>query len=171
MISYRNAVNTDGRALDAMARRVWLATFGHSAPAKDIEAYVALAYGTGGALLRHLADPAYDFQIALKNGKVIGYCKLGPTFFDGEIPTEGTVHLHQLYVDPAEHGSGVAVRLLDWAKDLARRRGKQALVLTVWENNDRAKAFYAKHGFVPVGDYAFKTGGQIDRDVIMRLDL
>jgi ribosomal protein S18 acetylase RimI-like enzyme len=171
MIDYRNAVNTDGAALDAMARRVWLATFAHSAPPVDIEAYVSVAYGPQGTLLRHLADPAYDFQIALKDGVVVGYCKIGPSFFDGEVPTEGTIHLHQLYVDPAEHGSGIAVTLLEWAKDMARRRGRQAIVLTVWEHNDRARAFYVKHGFVHIGDYAFKTGSQIDCDMIMRLDL
>ena len=171
MIDYRNAVSTDGAALDAMARRVWLATFAHSAPKADIDAYVANAYGEKGLLRRHLADPANDFQIALKQGAVVGYCKLGPTFFDGEIPTDGTVHLHQLYVDPAEHGSGVAATLLGWAADTARRRGATALVLTVWEENLRARAFYEKHGFIHVGDYAFKTGSQIDRDMIMRLAL
>lgn len=171
MIDYRNAVSTDGEALDAMARRVWLATFGHSAPASDIDAYVAQAYGPAGTLRRHLADPAYDFQIALEGGAVIGYCKVGPTFFTGEVPIEGTLHLHQLYVDPAAHGSGVAAHLLDWACGLARRRGLQAIVLTVWEENHRARAFYAKHGFAHIGDYAFKTGGQIDRDLIMRRDL
>lgn len=171
MIDYRNAVNTDGAALDMMARRVWLATFAHSAPPSDIDAYVANAYGPEGTLRRHLADPAYDFQIALKDGAVIGYCKLGPTFFDGEVPTDGTVHLHQLYVDPAEHGSGVAATLLHWACDLARRRGAVAIQLTVWEENHRARAFYEKHSFRHIGDYAFKTGSQIDRDMIMRLDL
>lgn len=171
MIDYRNAVNTDGEALDAMARRVWLATFGHSAPPGDIDAYVAHAYGADGLLRRHLADPAYDFQLALEGGVVVGYCKVGPTFFNGEVPTEGTLHLHQLYVDPAAHGSGVAAHLLDWACSVARRRNRQAILLTVWEENHRARAFYAKHGFVHIGDYAFKTGDQIDRDLIMRLDL
>lgn len=171
MIDYRNAVNTDGAALDAMARRVWLATFAHSAPAKDIEAYVAHAYGPQGMLRRHLADPAYDFQIALKQGLVVGYCKVGPTFFQDEVPTEGTLHLHQLYVDPAEHGNGVAAHLLEWSFAVARRRGKGAILLSVWEENHRALAFYVKHGFVHVGDYAFKTGGQIDRDLIMRRQL
>jgi len=171
MIDYRNAVATDGAAIDNMARRVWIATFGHSAPRNDIEAYVANAYGPQGALRRHLANPAYDFRVALKAGEVVGYCKLGPTFFDGEVPTENTVHLHQLYVDPALHGAGVAVDLLEWAKGFARRRGAQALLLTVWEENARARAFYEKHGFVAIGDYAFRTGEQIDHDIIMRLDL
>lgn len=171
MIAYRSAVATDGEAIDAMGRRVWLATFGHSAPASDIQAYVDAAYGPDGALRRHLADPAFDWRVAVDDGDVIGYCKLGPTFFQGEVPTDGAVHLHQLYVDPARHGGGVAAALLEWAKDHSRRRGATALLLTVWEENARARRFYEKHGFVHVADYAFHTGSQVDRDLIMRLEL
>ena len=171
MIAYRNAVNTDAAALDEMARRVWIATFGHSAPAKDIQAYVDVAYGPKGTLRRHLADPAFDFHVAVANGIVVGYCKLGPTFLTDEAETAGLIHLHQLYVDPAQHGAGVADALLDWAKDFARRHGAKGLILTVWEENHRARRFYEKHGFVHVGDYAFRTGSQIDRDLIVRLTL
>lgn len=171
MIDYRPATPADGAAIDEMARRVWLATFEHSAPPADIAAYVAQSYGADGTLRRHLADPAYTFQLATSDGAVAGYCKLGPTFFTGEVPTHGAVHLHQLYVDTAHHGGGVAAALLDWAKQHARAQGASALLLTVWEENQRARRFYEKHGFVHVGDYAFQTGTQIDRDMIMRLAL
>ncbi|WP_296222227.1 GNAT family N-acetyltransferase [Sphingomonas panaciterrae] len=171
MIDYRPATPADAEPLDTMARAVWLATFGHSAPADDIAAYVAQHYGAAGTLRRQLLDPAFDFQLAVDGAAVVGYCKLGPTFFAGEVPTDDALHLHQLYVDPARHGSGVAARLLDWAYDVARSREKSAVLLTVWEENGRARAFYAKHGFVHVGDYAFQTGSQIDRDLIMRREL
>ena len=168
MITYRPATPADAEPLDTMARHVWLETFGHSAPPADIDAYVAQHYGPSGTLRRQLADPAFDFQLAVRGEAVVGYCKLGPTFFSGEVPADDALHLHQLYVDPAQHGSGVAAQLLQWSYDVAHARGKEAILLTVWEENLRARAFYAKHGFVHVGDYAFQTGSQIDRDLIMR---
>lgn len=171
MIACRDAQPGDADALDEMARRVWLATFGHSAPAQDIRAYVDAAYGPQGALRRHLADPAYDFHVAIADAALVGYGKVGPTFLTDEADTTGLVHLHQLYVDPAQHGAGVGDALLGWAKDLARRRDAAGLILTVWEENHRARRFYDRHGFVHVGDYAFRTGDQIDRDLIMRLTL
>lgn len=171
MIDYRPATLADGPALDAMARRVWLATFAGTAPEADLQAYVAKAYGPGGTLLRHLADPAYTFQLAADGDAVAGYCKLGPTFFTDEVPTEGTTHLHQLYVEPAHHGAGIAAVLMDWATAQARAAGSRALLLTVFEDNHRALRFYRKHGFEHIGDYAFQTGSQVDRDLIMRLAL
>lgn len=171
MIEYRDATTDDGADVDALGSRVWLATFGRSTAPESVADYLATAYGERGALRRHLADPAYRFRVAARDGAVIGYCKLGPGFFDGEVPIDGALQLHQLYVDPAAHGTGVAAELLEWAKDHARATGHDALLLTVWEGNHRAQRFYAKHGFVHVGDYAFRVGAQIDRDLIMRLAL
>lgn len=171
MIDYRSAVATDAAAVDDMARRVWVATFGHSAAPHDIDAYLASAYGPSGHLRRDLADPRFDFRIALEDGVVIGYCKIGPPVFTDEVESAGTVQLHQLYVEPAHHGHGVAATLLDWAIAHARRDGATGLLLTVWEENARAQRFYVKHGFRHVGDYAFRTGSQIDRDLILRHDL
>lgn len=171
MIAYRDATAADWAAVDAMAARVWRETFGHSLKPADIDAYLRRAYGADGLLRRHLADPAYAFRLALQDDAVVGYCKLGPSFFTDEVPVGDATQLHQLYLDSATHGTGVAQVLLDWAKDQARRNGHDALLLTVWEENHRAMRFYQKHGFVHVGDYAFAVGDQIDRDLIMRLAL
>ena len=46
-----------------------------------------------------------------------------------------------------------------------------SLLLTVWEENHRAKRFYERHGFEHVGDYAFAFGEKVDRDLVMRLAL
>ena len=171
MIVYRDAMPDDGPALDAMARGVWLATFAHSAPAADIDAYVADAFGAGGALIRDLPDPAYDYRVALSEGRPIGYAKMSAPIFTDEVDATGAYQLRQLYVDGGFHGQGVAPALLDWSRRIAQARGATSLLLTVWEENARARRFYEKHGFVHVGDYAFQTGTQIDRDLIMRLPL
>jgi diamine N-acetyltransferase len=167
VLVYRPATPADGPLLDAMARAVWLETFGHSAPAADIAAYVAGAYGPAGKLLRHLADPAYAFYLAVEDGAVAGYAKIGPTFFVDEVPTAGAAHLHQIYVAAPWRGRGVAQALMAWSEERARAGGATRLLLTVWEENARALAFYRRRGFVHVGDYAFQTGGQVDRDLIL----
>ncbi|GAA3260048.1 hypothetical protein GCM10020258_22280 [Sphingomonas yabuuchiae] len=45
------------------------------------------------------------------------------------------------------------------------------MILSVYVDNHRAKAFYARYGFVDVGRYDFPVGGTIDEDRIMRLSL
>ena len=171
MIVYRDALPDDGPAIDAMARRVWLATFGHSAPPADIARYLAEAFGEHGALIRDLPDPAFDYRVALSEGAVIGYAKMSAPIFTDEVDASDAHQLRQLYVDAGFHGHGVAQALLDWSRRIARSRGASNLLLTVWEENARARRFYEKHGFAHVGDYAFHTGTQVDRDLIMRLPL
>jgi ribosomal protein S18 acetylase RimI-like enzyme len=171
MIEYRDARPEDGPELDAMARAVWLETFGHSGSAEDIAAYLAKAYGPTGDLIRHLSEPAHRFRLATANQAIIGYAKLSlPWLPEGTFGPKAR-QLSQLYVASAQRGSGVAHTLMDWSVNTARTEGADELLLTVWEHNPRAQRFYEKIGFVHVGDYAFPMGEQIDRDLIMRLAL
>jgi ribosomal protein S18 acetylase RimI-like enzyme len=74
----------------------------------------------------------------------------------------------QLYVRSEHHGTGIARQLMDWGIDEARRRGAEALYLTVFIDNHRARRFYDRYGFEDVGRYAFMVGEQADEDIIMR---
>ena len=171
MIVYRDAELADGPALDAMAREIWIATFAHTAPAADIAAYVATAYGPDGALLRDLRDPAIHFRLAVEDDRIVGYAKLSRPWVVEAASQPHALQLSQLYVVADRHGHGIAQALMDWTIDTARGRGAPALFLTVFEHNPRARRFYDRYGFVHVGDYAFHTGTQIDRDEVMRLTL
>lgn len=171
MTNYRDATPDDGPALDTMAKKIWLETFEHSASAEDIALYVAEAYGPKGKLIRDLADSAQHFRIAVVDDAIVGYAKLSPLWLKEPAILPGAVQLSQLYVASQWHGGGIAQALMTWSIDEARRRGAPALVLTVWEENHRAKRFYDRHGFVHIADYAYPTGNQIDRDLIMQLVL
>ncbi len=171
MIAYDDAAPADGPELDAMARAVWLETFGHSGSAEDIAAYLAKAYGPTGDLIRHLSDPAHRFRLARADGAIVGYAKLSVPWLPAGTFGPRARQLSQLYVTSEHRGAGVAGALMDWSISTARQHGADELLLTVWEHNPRAKRFYEKLGFVHVGDYDFPMGEQIDRDLIMRLPL
>lgn len=171
MIRYRDADPADGPAIDAMGRAVWIETFGHSVSAEDMALYLSEAYGPGGTLRRDLADPAHRFRLACAGPAIVGYAKLSDPWLPAGTFGPRAKQLSQLYVVAAQRGAGVAQALMDWAIATARAGGADELVLTVWEENPRAQRFYDRQGFVYVADYAFKTGNQIDRDLIMRLAL
>ncbi|WP_374942573.1 GNAT family N-acetyltransferase [Sphingomonas sp.] len=170
-ITYRDARPADGPLLDAMARRIWVETFQHSCSAGDMALYLDGAYGSRGTLLRDLADHAHRFHLALAGEAIAAYAKLSPLWLDEAIVGAHAVQLSQLYVATPWHGAGIAQALMAWVIDTARRADAASLVLTVWEENARARRFYERYGFVQVGDYAFQTGRQVDRDLIMRLAL
>lgn len=171
MIGYGDGTPADGPELDAMAREIWVETFEHSASPANIALYLAEAYGPKGQLIRDLADPAHHFRLARADKAIIGFAKLSPPFLPDETQTAGALQLSQLYVVRDLHGRGVADELMRWTIDTARAREATALLLTVWEENARALRFYQRRGFAHIGDYAFRTGEQIDRDLIMRLAL
>lgn len=60
---------------------------------------------------------------------------------------------------------------MDWTIATARARGASELILSVYVDNHRAKAFYTRYGFVDIGRYDFPVGDTIDEDRIMRLSL
>jgi len=168
-ITYDTPALHDADALDSMARETWTRTFGHGYTPADLEAYLTQAYGPSGRLRAHLADPAVTWQVARAQGQIIGYAKLVPPWLEEAGPRDA--QLGQLYIAYDWHGRGVAQALMDWSIATARSRGAPAMLLTVFEENHRAIAFYAKYGFVHIGDYPFPVGDKIDRDLIMRLEL
>jgi RimJ/RimL family protein N-acetyltransferase len=56
---------------------------------------------------------------------------------------------------------------MDWALEEAARRGATRIYLTVFIENHRARRFYDRYGFVPVGRYDFMVGSHADEDIIM----
>ena len=57
------------------------------------------------------------------------------------------------------------------ALDIAQAENCTAVVLGVWEHNERAKAFYQRFGFREIGEVAFKLGNDVQRDLILRKGL
>jgi ribosomal protein S18 acetylase RimI-like enzyme len=168
-ITYDAPTLHDADALDAMAQETWLKTFGDGYTPADLEAYLTQAYGPAGRLRAHLADPDVTWRVARAEGQIVGYAKLVPPWLEEAGPQDA--QLGQLYIAYDWHGRGIAQALMDWSLATARARNAPALLLTVFEENARAIAFYAKYGFVHIGDYAFPVGSKIDRDLIMKLDL
>lgn len=52
-----------------------------------------------------------------------------------------------LAVTEAAEGQGVAAQLMRAAEDWARQQGFRLICLDVFANNQRARAFYARHGY------------------------
>lgn len=165
MIAYRDAAPADAAALDALFDSVFCDTFAHLYRPEDLAAFLS-SFGVAD-WERQLRDPSFAVRIAEVDGVPAGYVKIGPMKLPVE-PGDSAMLLDQLYVRGEHHGSGIARQLMDWAIGEARRRGAEALYLTVFIENHRARRFYDLYGFEDVGRYAFMVGNQADEDVIMR---
>jgi diamine N-acetyltransferase len=164
-LTYRDATPADAAALDRIFDTSFCDTFAHLYRSEDLETFLA-SFGVEDWEAQ-LADPAFACRIAEVDGVPVGYVKIGPL----KLPVEANgpaLLLDQLYVLKEHHGAGIARILMDWALDEAAKRGATQLFLTVYVDNHRARRFYDRYGFEPVGCYAFMVGSHADEDIIMR---
>lgn len=168
MITYRDATLDDAQAVDALFRQGFIDTFGHIYDPKDLAAF--FAGFTQEAWRREIADPDFAFHLAEDDGVLAGYAKISSVTLPVE-PSGPAAELRQLYVLKRWHGGGIARVLMDWVIAEARGRGAEALYLSVFTDNHRARSFYARYGFEAVGPYVFMVGSHEDQDIIMRLKL
>jgi len=169
MIQYRDARTIDGPALAAMARESFTETFGTLYDPKDLGAFLDEAFGPNG-LPSQLSDPDITIRLALDDGKIVGFVKMGPVTFPGEWRPDA-IELYQFYVLSPWHGTGVAQEMMAWALDHARSHGAREVILSVYVDNHRAHRFYERYGFRDIGRIAFRVGTTVDDDNLMRLVL
>jgi GNAT superfamily N-acetyltransferase len=159
------------RRLPPVARAIFTETFGHLYESAPFEAFCDDVYGPGGSMEAALADPAIYWRVASIGGDPIGYAKLRPLAAPAPAPLPGAMELQQIYVRHEWHSTGIAEELMRWAIATAQECGAPELYLTVFDHNERAKRFYARHGFVDVGRCTFTLGERTDEDRVWRRDM
>ena len=167
-VAFRPAGHEDLPAIDALFRQSFRDTFAHLYDPADLAIF--MEQFTPEAWAAEYDDSGHAFLVAEADDRIIGYCKIGPMSVP-VTPTRSAIELKQIYFDHAWLGRGLSRPMMDWAIEEARRRGAEEIYLTVYTDNDRARALYRRYGFVEVGPYAFMVGNHADEDIIMRLDL
>jgi GNAT superfamily N-acetyltransferase len=85
--------------------------------------------------------------VAVEEGRLVGFV----TVVDDEI--------EQMYVDGGSRGSGVAAALLAEGERRVREAGHGRAWLAVVAGNERARRFYAKHGWTDEGPFDHQAPG------------
>jgi ribosomal protein S18 acetylase RimI-like enzyme len=163
----RRATREDAAEIAHLAEATFTETFGHLYPPEDLAAYVA-SICTAEVCLAALADPRMAYWLAGAEGEpavgfaLAGYCKLPVERLE---PNAG--ELRQLYVRSAYQNRGLGARLFEAALQWLDAR-YSPLYIGVWSANRGAQRFYARYGFVQVGEYGFAVGKTVDRELILR---
>ena len=149
-----------------------------------MDAFAALI--PGEALLAHcrnkhvtegyetlFAEPqtrAWLAEIAATGGPV-GYAMVTSPEFPEGLVQAGDLELRRIYLLSRFHGSGAGRQMMDAAIAHARGQGASGLLLGVHPENQRALAFYRRHGFRVVGGRRFQVGSAVFEDPVLRLAL
>jgi GNAT superfamily N-acetyltransferase len=101
-----------------------------------------------------IADPGFWGELASEEQTLVGHATFIPatrhSFRAASDPS--LAHLGHLFVKPPYWGSGIATQLLDHATSAAASRGFAAMRLFVPTGQARARRFYAREGFIAVGE-------------------
>lgn len=170
-VTVRRAKPADAEALARVAAATFPLACPPEMPASDIAEFVRenLSLERFRAYLKDRTRWLFVAEVA---GAVVGYTMSvegEPSDPDvaEEIPTRPTAELSKCYVLPEHHRSGAAGALMAATLDAARERGLAGIWLGVNDRNERAKRFYAKHGFTRVGGRTFAVGGRCECDDVM----
>jgi ribosomal protein S18 acetylase RimI-like enzyme len=172
-ISIAKANLATATRLAALGSQTFSETFAADNTPEDMAAYLAENYGPE-IQLNELQQPRYTFLLAEMQGELVGFAKVWRDSSLGLATGEsasGRLEVKQLYVVEDWIGTGLGAALMRRILDLAQAENCTAIVLGVWECNERAKAFYQRFGFREVGELAFTLGTDIQRDLILRKGL
>lgn len=158
--------------LAELGRQTFVETFAASNTPADMAAYLAETYNPA-LQLAQLQDPAITFLLAEMQGQAVGYAQVVRNSRLGlPVAKEANqLELKQLYVLEDWTGTGLGGALMRRVLELAQADGCTAVVLGVWEHNERAKAFYQRFGFKEIGEHEFCLGQDVQRDLILRKGL
>lgn len=166
-IVIRRATPADAEALAAFAAACFHASYAAQNTPDNMAAYLAHAF-TVPKTRAELAEPGVSVLVAERAGTFAAYAIVArhdraPECVTGPAPVE----LRRFYVAHADHGTGLAARLMTATLDAARAAGGGTLWCTVWMRNPRALRFYGKHRFVAVGTATFQLGADAQDDWVL----
>lgn len=146
-ITIRSAESGDIPALARIWHDAWHAGHAHLDPEVAVGRPFAFFAKRMGTTLPRIA-------VALVDGEVVGFSGWED---DG---------IGQVFVLPAFHGQGVASLVLRAAEDVLREQGYKRIWLQCRTGNDRARAFYEKHGWYVAGEMESDIGTVAGREPI-----
>jgi ribosomal protein S18 acetylase RimI-like enzyme len=170
-LTIRTAGAADATTLAALGERTFRETFleDFAIPysPSDVATFVAQTY-TEAALGKYLGDAAYRHFIATDDDRPIGFALVGPNGLPHDEARDGDGELKRIYVVREAQALGAGRALFEAAVGWLESAGPRRVYLGVWSGNERAQRFYARRGFVKVGEYRFRVGETLDHEYILR---
>lgn len=167
----RRAGPADAAALAAFGERTFREAFGPANTPANTDHYIRHTYGEVIQQAELLDIEVRTLVAVDAEGALAGYAQVREGTTAPGVAISGVCELWRFYVDQPWQGQGLASELMAAARQLALESGCAALWLAVWEHNPRARAFYLREGFRPVGLQPFQLGEDLQTDVVMVTEL
>lgn len=154
-LTLRPARPADAHCLRVLGLQVFLDTYATEGIRPAVAREVLAAFSEQ-ATQSALADPAMRTTVAERDGHMIGFAQLRLRAAQPLVPAGTQCELFRLYVQARFAGQGLGRALLADVERRAAAAGASVLWLKVWVHNARARAFYARCGFVDCGSVFYE---------------
>ena len=141
--------------------------FGDKNHQADFDGYLQKAFDAN-QLRNELETPDSYFYFLKNTDEPVGYLKLNTKKAQSDQVLDNAMEVERIYLKRHVQGKGLGTLLLNFAMQEAKNKGLMAIWLGVWEENNKAIAFYKRHGFEVFGSHPFKLGGDLQRDLLMK---
>jgi len=167
----REATHQDAQTLGHIGVATFVESYAHDIPGPAMVAHCTHEHSVE-RYKAYLADSMTRCWLAehSKTAAPIGYA-LNCT---PDLPIDlqpGDLELKRIYVLSKFHGTGCGAQLLEAAQAHARHARAPRLLIGTYEENERAVAFYKRHGYTKIGTRKFDVGGKIFDDIILAKSL
>jgi ribosomal protein S18 acetylase RimI-like enzyme len=164
-VIWRKAGVHDADALALLGSATFLATFAFDHPGQPLVAHLRTEHSPE-YYANALTQPGVDIVIGeTPLGAPIGYAMITPPSHP-DLQQDGDIELKRIYVLGPWQGGGNGRQLLEQAFAIAAERDAKRMLLAVYENNEKAVAFYERAGFAAIGNTAFMVGDVPFRDMV-----
>ena len=167
----RPATIEDAPALARLGAESFTAAFGHLYRPEDLAAFLGEVHDPE-AVAGEIARSECTHRLVEHEGALVAFCKLRyPSHYARHSTARDPIELGQLYALPGFTGAGLGAQLMEWALGLARERGHDAVLLSVYFENYGAQRFYQRYGFGKIADITFRVGEHLDPEYLYELKL
>ncbi len=164
----RAAEIDDALCLGVLATQVFLDTYAKQGIRQAIAREAQRAFSTE-AMHALIKAPNTALWVAERAGHLIGFAQWTLGTPHVLVQNERPAELDRLYVQEPFTRAGVGSALLRHVEAAAAQAGSTVLWLSPWVHNERALAFYARHGYVNLGLTTFVMDGEaVDNYVVAK---
>ena len=166
-LTIRQGGPLDVELIYALSIQTFQETFESSNSAENMRNYIEANFSYN-QLEEEVSQKNSTFWLAFDGDIAAGYVKFKTGHNPKELQDCRALEIERLYAIKKYVGRNIGKQLMLHSLEFAKQNAFDTVWLGVWEHNERALAFYKKHGFEKFGSHIFMLGADAQTDLLMK---
>ncbi len=168
-MEFRSLNVLDAQVLLDFAKTAFIDSYSQLNTPENMDIYINANF-TIDKISTELSESTNIFSGIFSGQNLVAYTKLRPNNYD-DSNAKQLIELERIYVAKEYHGLKIGQQLMYQCKAYAKSNNYSELWLGVWDQNEKAIAFYKKMGFEIFSSHDFILGTEKQNDYLMKFKL